>query len=111
MNDAGHTLGFLRDRPGAGSFCPRRSGRLRPARPGGAPGCPRRGRKRALAPAPADLRIAPLTRLLIWIAGIAIVVPVLVEPSFEDVVALVATVGLTLAFAVKDYVSCLIASV
>src|SRR5271168_4424676 len=57
------------------------------------------------------LRIAPLTRLLIWIAGIAIVVPVLVEPSFEDVVALVATVGLTLAFAVKDYVSCLIAGV
>src|SRR5271168_4844017 len=57
------------------------------------------------------LRIAPLARLLIWIAGIAIIVPVLVEPSFEDVVALVATVGLTLAFAVKDYVSCLIAGV
>src|SRR5271168_4644609 len=57
------------------------------------------------------LRIAPLTRLLIWLAGIAIVVPVLVEPSFEDVVALVATVGLTLAFALKDYASCLIAGV
>jgi small-conductance mechanosensitive channel len=57
------------------------------------------------------LRIAPLTRLLIWVVGIAIVVPILVEPSFEDVVALVATVGLTLAFALKDYVSCLIAGV
>jgi small-conductance mechanosensitive channel len=57
------------------------------------------------------LRVAPLSRLLIWIVGIAFVVPVLVEPSFEDVVALVATVGLTLAFAVKDYVSCLIAGV
>jgi small-conductance mechanosensitive channel len=57
------------------------------------------------------LRVAPLTRLLIWLAGIAIVVPVLVEPTFEDVIALVATVGLTLAFAVKDYVSCLIAGV
>jgi small conductance mechanosensitive channel len=57
------------------------------------------------------LRIAPLARLLIWVAGIAIIVPVLVEPSFEDVVALVATVGLALAFALKDYVSCLIAGV
>jgi len=57
------------------------------------------------------LRIAPFARLLIWIAGIAIIVPILVEPSFENVVALVATVGLTLAFALKDYVSCLIAGV
>ena len=57
------------------------------------------------------LRVAPVTRLLIWIAGIAIIVPILVEPSFEDVVALVATVGLALAFALKDYVSCLIAGI
>src|SRR5271168_4419599 len=57
------------------------------------------------------LRIAPLARLLIWIAGIAIIVPILVEPSFEDIVALAATVGLALAFALKDYVSCLIAGI
>jgi small conductance mechanosensitive channel len=57
------------------------------------------------------LRVAPVARLLIWIAGIAIIVPILIEPSFEDVVALVATVGLALAFALKDYVSCLIAGV
>jgi small conductance mechanosensitive channel len=57
------------------------------------------------------LRMAPVVRLLIWIAGIAIIVPVLVEPSFENVVALLATVGLALAFALKDYVSCLIAGV
>jgi small-conductance mechanosensitive channel len=57
------------------------------------------------------LRLAPLARLLIWIAGIAIIVPVLVEPTFEDIVALIAAVGLALAFALKDYVSCLIAGV
>lgn len=57
------------------------------------------------------LRLAPIARLLIWIAGIAIIVPVLVEPSFEDIVALVAGVSLALAFALKDYVSCLIAGV
>jgi small-conductance mechanosensitive channel len=57
------------------------------------------------------LRMAPLARLVIWIAGIAIIVPVLVEPTFEDIVALVATVGLALAFALKDYVICLIAGI
>jgi small conductance mechanosensitive channel len=57
------------------------------------------------------LRVAPFTRLLIWIAGIAIIIPTLVEPTFEDVIALVATAGLALAFALKDYVSCLIAGV
>ena len=35
----------------------------------------------------------------------------MVEPTFEDIVTLVAAVGLTLAFAFKDYVSCLIAGV
>src|SRR5712691_6266155 len=44
------------------------------------------------------LRIAPIARLLIWIAGIVIIVPLLVEPKFEDIVALVAAVSLALAF-------------
>ncbi len=57
------------------------------------------------------LRLAPIVRLLIWITSIAIVVPILIEPSFENVVALVATVGLALAFALKDYASCMIAGV
>lgn len=57
------------------------------------------------------LRMAPISRLLIWIAGIAIIVPLLIEPTFEKVVALVATLGLALAFAIKDYVSCVIAGV
>lgn len=57
------------------------------------------------------LRASPIARLLIGIAGLAIIVPVLVEPTFEDVVALLATVGLALAFALKDYVASLIAGV
>ena len=57
------------------------------------------------------LRIAPVARLLIWITGLAIIVPLLVEPTFENVVALAATLGLALAFAIKDYVSSLIAGV
>lgn len=57
------------------------------------------------------LRVAPIARLLIWIAGIAIIVPLLVEPTFENVVALAATVSLVLAFALKDYASCIIAGV
>ncbi|HEX3673029.1 MAG TPA: mechanosensitive ion channel domain-containing protein [Rhizomicrobium sp.] len=57
------------------------------------------------------LRMAPIARLLIGISGIAIVIPILVEPNFEDVVALLATVALALAFALKDYVSCLVAGI
>jgi len=57
----------------------------------------------------AILRAAPVARLVIGLAGLAIIIPLLVEPTFEDIVALLATVGLALAFAIKDYVSCLIA--
>lgn len=57
------------------------------------------------------LRAAPIARLLIGIAGIATIVPILIEPTFEDVIALIATVALALAFALKDYVSCLTAGV
>jgi small-conductance mechanosensitive channel len=39
------------------------------------------------------------------------IVPLLVAPTIEEVVALVATVSLALAFALKDYVSCMIAGV
>ena len=57
------------------------------------------------------LRASPIARLVIGLAAVAIVVPILVEPNFEDVVALLAAVGLALAFGLKDYVSCLAAGV
>jgi small conductance mechanosensitive channel len=57
------------------------------------------------------LRTTPIVRLLVGITSIALIVPILVEPTFEEVAALVATIGLALAFALKDYVSCLVAGV
>lgn len=51
------------------------------------------------------LRAVPLLRLGVGIGAIAIVVPMLVEPSFQNVVALLATVSFALAFALKDYAS------
>jgi small conductance mechanosensitive channel len=55
------------------------------------------------------LRFSPKLRLLIDAGTLAIILPVVVEPTFHNTVALVATVGLALAFAFKDYGSCLIA--
>lgn len=48
---------------------------------------------------------------MIWVAGIVMIAPLVVEPGVENIVALTATVGLALAFALKDYVSCVIAGV
>ncbi|MGI8569794.1 MAG: mechanosensitive ion channel family protein [Methylocella sp.] len=56
-------------------------------------------------------RLALVARLLIWIAGIATIMPLLVTPTVEEVVALAATVSLALALALKDYVSCMFAGV
>ena len=55
------------------------------------------------------LRVIPILRLLIGIGAVVLIVPILVEPTFQNVVTLVASVGLTLAFALKDYGSSLVA--
>ena len=55
------------------------------------------------------LSTIPILRLLIGIGAIAVIVPMLVEPTFRNIVTLVASVGLTLAFALKDYGSSLVA--
>ena len=55
------------------------------------------------------LRVLPLARLAIGIAALALVVPILIEPSFQNIVALLASVGLALAFAFKEYASSLAA--
>src|SRR5258708_14772409 len=57
------------------------------------------------------LRAAPIARLLIGISSLAIIIPLPAEPTFQDVIALIATVGLPLAFPVKAYVSGLFAGV
>ncbi len=57
------------------------------------------------------LRLSPKARLLIEIATVLVILPILVEPTFQNTVALIATVGLALAFAFKDYGSSLIAGI
>ena len=53
------------------------------------------------------LRFLPLSRLVIGIAAVVIIVPILIEPKFQNVIVLVASVGVAFAFAFKDYASCL----
>ena len=55
------------------------------------------------------LKLMPMARLLVVCAALAIIVPVLIQPTFQNVVTLVAGVGLVLAFALKDLVSSVIA--
>ena len=57
----------------------------------------------------AILRLIPVARLLIGVAAVFVIVPILVAPTLRNVVALVASVGLALAFALKDYGSSLVA--
>lgn len=57
----------------------------------------------------AVLRLSPKLRLAIEVGTVLIIVPIVVEPTFQNTVALIATAGLALAFAFKDYGSCLIA--
>ena len=57
------------------------------------------------------LRVVPLARLFIGLAAVMVIVPIVVEPSFQNVVALLASVGLAVAFALKDYASSLVAGV
>ncbi|MBI3292247.1 MAG: mechanosensitive ion channel [Elusimicrobia bacterium] len=55
------------------------------------------------------LRLIPITRFLIGLIAVVIIVPIVVEPTFQDIVALLVSIGLALAFALKDYVSSLLA--
>jgi len=55
------------------------------------------------------LRLLPISRLLIGVIAVVVIVPILIEPKFQNVIALVASVGVALAFAFKDYASCIVA--
>src|SRR5258706_16139112 len=57
------------------------------------------------------LRLIPLLRLGVGIAALAVIVPILIEPTFQNIVAIVASVSLALAFVLKDYASSLVAGV
>ena len=57
------------------------------------------------------LALVPVMRLLIIAAAIILVVRQVVEPTFENLVALLATFGVALGFALKDYVASLTAGI
>ena len=56
------------------------------------------------------LRIVPMARLLIRAAAIVAVVPLLIEPTVPNLLALTAGLGLALAYTLKDYGSSVAAS-
>ena len=55
------------------------------------------------------LRVVPVARLFIGVGAVVVIAPIRVEPSFQNVVALLASVGLAIAFVLKDYASSLVA--
>lgn len=55
------------------------------------------------------LRISPILRLLIRAAAVVLVIPILVEPTVPNVLALSAGLGLALAYTLKDYGSSVVA--
>ncbi len=57
------------------------------------------------------LALIPLLRLIIILVTIVMVVPILVTPSFENMVAIFGALALALGFAFKDYANSLIAGI
>jgi small-conductance mechanosensitive channel len=57
------------------------------------------------------LASVPLLRLVIIVATVILAVPILVKPSFENMVAIFGALALALGFAFKDYANSLIAGI
>src|SRR5258706_13762056 len=55
------------------------------------------------------LRVIPILRLCVGIAAFVVLVQIVVEPTFQNLLAIVASIGLALAFVFKDYASSLVA--
>lgn len=53
----------------------------------------------------------PLLRMAIFLFALLLVVPLIVEPSLQNMVAIMGAIGLALGFALKDYTSSLIAGI
>ncbi len=56
------------------------------------------------------LQFMPVTRFLVAMAALMLIVPLLVHPTAQSVLALLAAVGLALAFVLKDYGSSMVAA-
>lgn len=57
------------------------------------------------------LALVPLLRLLIGLVAIILIVPLVIEPSLQNMVALLGAIGIAVGFALKDYASSLIAGI
>jgi len=57
------------------------------------------------------LALVPLLRLVIIIVAFLFSVPLVIEPSLQNMVALLGSLGLALGFALKDYTSSLVAGI
>ena len=57
------------------------------------------------------LASAPVFRLLLIIVAITLIIPRVIEPTFENLVAVLGTLGIALGFAFKDYISSLFAGI
>lgn len=64
------------------------------------------GRKRLFI-----LSIAPYVRLFVFLAALFMAMPIVIEPSLQNMVAILGSVGLALGFALKDYASGLLAGI
>lgn len=57
------------------------------------------------------LAMIPLLRLIIIVVAFLLCVPLIIEPSLQNMIALLGSLGLALGFALKEYASSLIAGV
>ena len=55
------------------------------------------------------LRTSPFLRVMIGLIAVGLVIPIVVEPTLQNILTLLASVGLAFAFALKDYASSLVA--
>jgi len=76
--------------------------------------------KRALpwlaARAPSRLRLSilpsvPVLRLVVLVVAVVLLVPEVVNPTFRNLVAILGAIGLAVGFALKDYISSLLAGI
>lgn len=57
------------------------------------------------------LALVPLLRLVVIAVAFLLIVPRVIEPTFENMIALLGALGLAIGFALKDYASSLIAGI
>ncbi len=56
------------------------------------------------------MRFMPLTRFLVAVGAVILIIPLVIQPSASSVLTLLVSVGLALAFTLKDYASSVVAA-